>query len=44
MHDRSVNTTEFLQKVTDLMVEYKIPRIDISIDAFSLLKVNLQNQ
>ena len=34
--------TEFLEKVLALMLEYQIPRVDVSIDAFSLAKLHLE--
>lgn len=33
---------EFLNKLKSLMLEYKVTRIDLSINAFSLLEAHLQ--
>lgn len=41
-HDREKDTTEFLMKVKELMVEYRVPRVEVSIDAFSLLEANTE--
>ena len=38
------DTIEFIKKVKELMIEYRVPRIDISIDAFSFLEEHLRSE
>ncbi len=43
-HKDWTNTSVFQTKLRDLMIEHQVPRVDMSIDAFSFWEENLPNQ